>query len=280
MRVPDQVQKCVVFFGIEETGKNNLQQLAYRGTGFVVSVQSKFRPEIDYLYLVTAKHVAVKLASKPFGIRANTKEGKAMIFSAAALKWWHHPTDTSTDIAVIPWGPPLNVLDLKTIPTDMFFSEQIRQSTDIGIGDEVFITGLFSRHEGTSKNLPIVRIGNIAMTPDEPISTHDFGDMEVYLIEARSIGGLSGSPVVVREPMVIGGTSRFYLFGLIHGHWDISPNKIRDLGTEDSSDKVSVNMGIAIVTPAQKNLETLNQEGLDKIRSFNDERLKKESAPI
>lgn len=33
------------------------------------------------------------------------------------------------------------------------------------------------------------------MFPDERILTDNYGDMEAYLVEARSIGGLSGSPV-------------------------------------------------------------------------------------
>ncbi len=36
-------------------------------------------------------------------------------------------------------------------------------------------------------------MGNIAMMPDEPVRT-SIGMMESYLIEVRSIGGLSGAP--------------------------------------------------------------------------------------
>jgi hypothetical protein len=67
----------------------------------------------------------------------------------------------------------------------------------IGIGDAVFITGLFSHHPGKARNLRVIRVGNIAAMPDEPVKTQR-GEMEAYLIEARSLGGLSGSPVFVR----------------------------------------------------------------------------------
>ena len=46
-------------------------------------------------------------------------------------------------------------------------------------------------------NLPIVRLGAIAAMPGEYIKT-DWGCLRAYLIEARSIGGLSGSPVFIR----------------------------------------------------------------------------------
>lgn len=42
--------------------------------------------------------------------------------------------------------------------------------------------------------IPIVRVGNRASYPEQHVHTLDFGEMDAYLIEARSIGGLSGSP--------------------------------------------------------------------------------------
>jgi hypothetical protein len=54
---------------------------------------------------------------------------------------------------------------------------------------------LRAHHTGDLKNVPIVRVGNLASYPSEQIQTRAFGRMEAYLIEARSIGGLSGSPV-------------------------------------------------------------------------------------
>ena len=55
---------------------------------------------------------------------------------------------------------------------------------------------------GRDRNFPIVRTGHIAMMPDEKIPKVKIGDWEgnadAYLIESRSIGGWSGSPVFVR----------------------------------------------------------------------------------
>ena len=66
--------------------------------------------------------------------------------------------------------------------------------------------------------------------------------MSAYLIEARSIGGLSGSPVFVRETVIYDDatltyakgskkekgvaylTGQFHFLGLIHGHWEIDPD--------------------------------------------------------
>jgi len=93
--------------------------------------------------------------------------------------------------------------------------------------------------------------------------------MEAYLVEARSLGGLSGSPVFVNLGFVrnvsgevkfaSGGSGIFYLLGLMHGHWD------RLVPVTLASDEIqveSVNMGITIVAPAKKILEVINQPGM------------------
>jgi hypothetical protein len=97
--------------------------------------------------------------------------------------------------------------------------------------------------------LPIVRFGNIALISDEFIPTTKFGDMEAYLIEARSIKGISGSPVFVLKPTDNGW--RASLRGLMHGHWDLKPGAIID-ADDGKSGGGSMNMGIAIVVPAKK----------------------------
>jgi hypothetical protein len=98
---------------------------------------------------------------------------------------------------------------------------------DIGVWEEVFVTGLFANHTGDIKNVPIARVGNLASYPAEQIQT-SFGRMEAFLIEARSIGGLSGSLVFVHigNVRVVEGQLKtatkpvYYLGGLIHGHYD------------------------------------------------------------
>jgi hypothetical protein len=172
-------------------------------------------------------------------------------------------------------------LDVRVIPTTMFLTEENVKSGTVGPGDEVFITGLFTHYAGIDKNAPIVRSGNVAMLPmgDEKIDTN-LGPMDAYMIEARSIGGISGSPVFVRETIQIpiatdGGKEKIisspgsvFLLGLIHGHWDIPPEKKNDMHYAEAIGG-KVNLGIAIVVPAKKILEVINQEELmDARRDF------------
>ena len=260
MLIPESIRKCVVYLGIE-IQDGDVKTISYRGTGFLMGCPAEKIPKATFGYLVTAKHVAIQFKEKNFYIRINTKEGKSIDLQAPkdAVEWFFHPTDSAADIAICRLTPP-DKIDYLGIPPSMILTEQNRKTSGVGIGDQVFIAGLFVHHKGNAKNIPIIRMGNIAMTPDERIQT-SMGDMEAYLIESRSIGGLSGSPVFVLQevdPLDI----RIHLMGLIHGHWNVTPETITDYTIEDAGIKAGINVGIAIVTPASKILDVLNCEGL------------------
>jgi hypothetical protein len=136
-----------------------------------------------------------------------------------------------------------------------------------------------------------VRQCNIAILPSEQIQT-EYGYASVYLVEARSIGGISGSPVLVRptvrywakgesgSDVLIDGveTSKFKLLGLMHGHWDVRESEINNPEIEQDR-KCGVNYGVAIVTPASKVLETINQSGLMEMRKEREQQLNRKSVP-
>ena len=61
------------------------------------------------------------------------------------------------------------------------------------------------------------------------------------------------------------GVERIYLLGLVHGHWDAPPSQV-DAAIVDNR-RESVNVGIAIVVPAQKILEVLNQPVFERSRN-------------
>ena len=141
------------------------------------------------------------------------------------------------------------------LPEADFATAEAIKRHDIGVGDEIIIVGLFTRFHGQTKHVPIVRTGNIAMMSEEKIPTEE-GEIEAYLAEGRSIGGLSGSPVFVRHTVKMGGLASAdgeeqFLAGLgrahllMHGHWDLP------VGGE-AEHAEAVNMGISIVVPAKK----------------------------
>jgi len=269
MRVNEEVRQCVFFLCSPKQLINGIG-VSLVGTGFIVSIPLKNKPEKSFLYLVTAKHVAERLAGKPYLIRMNTKKGSYNYISGAGETWFYHPTDDSVDVAVFPYAPSADVYQYKTISIASFLTDEIIEQKNIGIGDEVFITGLFAHACGSQRNQPIIRMGNIAMMPDEPLPT-ETGNMEAYLIEARSIGGLSGSPAFVYETVPVG-LGNFYLLGLMHGHWDIPPGKKNDFHINDEIFG-KVNMGIAIVVPAKIILEVINHPKLVELRKAAEEKL-------
>lgn len=98
--------------------------------------------------------------------------------------------------------------------------------------------------------------------PSEPVRTKMLGAIEGYLIEARSVGGLSGSPVFLnlgivrhtsRDPAAElrfhTGQRTWYLLGVMHGHWDAERE---DVEIDAAGRLEYVNMGIAVVTPIDK----------------------------
>jgi hypothetical protein len=109
-------------------------------------------------------------------------------------------------------------------------------------------------------------VGNLAAYPAELIQT-EMGRMDAYLIEARSIGGLSGSPVfvhsgtmrVISGKLSIAQEPMFYLAGLVHGHYKGGRKEVP--GGVDKRNE-AVNIGIAIVVPIDNILGFLDKKGI------------------
>jgi hypothetical protein len=221
----------------------------------------------------------------------NEKDGTS-IFVPILNSWLFHPSDPTADVAinVFPFLGEERRVDVRCPDTKAVLTPEMIEVNDIGIGDEVFMPGLFTFAPGRSRNLPIVRHGNIAMMPTEAIQVDD-GFAEVYLVEARSIGGLSGSPVYARRtlygPLVkspdgvedqLSGDGRFYLLGLIHGHWEVRASDLNK--TKPVIDpKDGVNMGIATVVPGYKILETLSDPKLVQLLASLDAKYRSSISP-
>ena len=145
----------------------------------------------------------------------------------------------------------------------------------IGIGDEIYVTGLFRFVTGKDSNQVVTRMGSLSMIPSERVPSmkwHKDG-IEGYLVESRSIGGLSGSPVFVqrsievqptehtgRKPLAAG--AMFWL-GLVHGHWDVKENQVDGFSSDAwSKGREQINTGMAIVVPFDKIMEVIKQDEL------------------
>jgi hypothetical protein len=282
MRIPDQVIKCVGFISHDQPSPD------YLGTVFLVGVKSEVG-EWGYCHLVTARHVAEMIDPGPFVIGMNGKDGRKILLKSGDAKWWYHPTEKeSVDVAVTPFATAIfDEYDIEWVPEQIFASNESIKELGIGLGDEIFAVGLFTRFFGSSKFVPLVRSGTIAMMPEDKLPVKGYGQMEVYLAEGRSIGGLSGSPVFVRNTAnmavtnVKGQPSQIHalgpqikLLGLMHGHWEVS-SKLKK--TEQAE---AVNMGVSIIIPTKKIREVLHHPELVQLRKELDKKSTDENSPV
>ena len=269
MIIPDNLRRCVFFIGyINDNG------FQWVGTVFLIGVpvpgSKAYTP-----FMVTARHVVDGLRAKcPDGtcyLRVNTQNGGFGCPRMYLDDWRFHPTDRKIDIAMAPF-PDMGIpLDHLTLPPNVFL-ERRHMDAVVGLGADVFLVGLFFNHIGKKRNTPIVRFGNIAAMPEEPV-TSAIGEIEAYLVEARSIGGLSGSPVFAprrqqtlrgQDVSILAGVNQeFVLIGLMHGHWkyQVDPSEVI---VSDTGQKEAVNMGISIVIPSFHILEVLNDPDIQQ----------------
>ena len=245
----------------------------YFGTGFFVGVPSDDGAPFTFLYFVTAKHCVVQAQQAgTLCLRVNSRDGVGVL--GTVDRGWLFPEDPSIDVAIIPWSLDPQDFALRCLETTSQFATNERlEQHEVGVGDDLVVAGLFTQRHGRERNLPIVRSGIIAAMPMEPFEDHNTGgSFRAYIAEMRSIGGLSGSPVFAflrpgrvnraREIMM---NQRVFLLGMIRGHWDY---RRRDGGplAFANGELAQVNMGMALVTPAQDILDLLNRADVVAVR--------------
>lgn len=266
--IPAEFLTCVAFLGFRPPE----EEPKVRGTAFFLS--HRVTTDVNIPYLVTAKHNVDRVAkvSSLVSIRVNVRGHGAQWFETKVSNWVDHPTDSSVDAMVLPieWNTDW---DHGYFPIEMRVHAH-NPSEAVAIGDELFFPGLFSPHYGEDRNIPIVRIGNIAAMPSEKVAVRFDGGtikkIDAYLAEVRSMGGLSGSPVFAYMighrfgAFRLSSVTPFRLLGLIRGHFDAEA-VVPDTALAESEERPQrINMGIATVVPAQKILEVIenprNQE--------------------
>lgn len=187
----------------------------------------------------------------------NNIDGSSKWYKSDIKDWISH-SDKTVDVSAISARLDRSH-DHLTIEYSNFADKSTFINDEISPGDEIFITGLFKHHIGEDKNIPIIRVGNLAAMNEVNVTTQ-LGNIDAYLAEVRSIGGLSGSPVFLNlgTTRSIGGkivTAKkdiIYFLGLIHGHFD-------DLISNADKEVSRINTGIAMIVPSQKVVELIEQ---------------------
>ncbi len=281
MRLPDALVKSVAFVGV-----NLGNEVRYGGTAFIVAIPYTSTTERHSFCLVTARHVIAAL--EPHGdlcVRFNCVDGGARLYSVQN-QWIPHP-DPAVDLVALPTALPAEV-DIHPFDPSAFVTDTKIVHLGIGIGDEIAMVGLFHQREGYNRNIPIMRSGIIAAMPDEPLLDKQGRSYDGYLLEVRSIGGLSGSPVFLilpsDRPLVHALGKRvvpygMHLLGIVRGHWNQSG--MVSLNEKPSFlDVEQFNAGIAVITPMQQVAELLEVEDMVKHREQEEAGFLAQRAPI
>lgn len=257
MFVSPLILNCVCFVCNYTKGEYRLA-----GTAFFLGVTPEGSDsEQSWCAVVTALHViaGIEDSGGQIFLRVNTKGGGFEYIAMPAARWVRPDhSDGIVDAAAACFFPSeyQQKYEFKLLGEEQAITAQGLRDLHIGVGNDVYLSGLFVNHAGTRRNEPIIRSGSIAAIPEEEVKGR-YELTRAYLIECRSIGGLSGSPVFV-EPgltyytddghihMRTDRTRAWHLLGIIQGHWDTPPDV--------SPSNETINQGIAIVTPIDEAL--------------------------
>jgi hypothetical protein len=256
MSVAEQMRKSVAFIGCPLAGG----EFFIAGTVFFFGVETEDGQR--HLYAVTAKHVIDGLRKKgvkDVGIRVNVIDGGSQYYMTRIDDWYFDKDDHSFDVAIIE-ALLADHYDHTFISSKLIATSEALADMQLELGVQVLVIGLFTHHKGTKRNIPIARIGSLACLVEEKVVSPQYGEMDAYLVETHSIGGLSGSPVFLRPPLwaltdkgqpkLRSEGYAIYLIGIMHGHFD---EVRRDAAQTNKTDRVSmINTGIAIVTPVDR----------------------------
>jgi len=288
VRVSDHVEKTVVFLG----RRTPFDQFIPYGTAFL---GGNIMDSELFQTIITARHVIDLFGDNDIHIRINKLDG-SFHTETTKKQWWYSPV-ADADLAICPGRFHPSQFDILHVDLDHIVDSTNISELEIGLGEDIFICGMYLSRIGESRNLPIVRSGTIAAMPSERIRT-SYGYHHAFLIEARSTGGLSGSPCFFQLPPfrfvnanLRTAANRFaqYFMGMVLGHNKLTfpPEVIPFLppdersGEEKKEDEVErslpLNTGIAIVLPASYILEAVTDGDFVQMRREAIERRRRRS---
>jgi hypothetical protein len=279
-RISDTYLGCVIYLYASASDAEGGTRTG--GSGFLLGVSAQ-RPGHFYVFAITNKHL---IENGNTVIRVNTRDQKFDLWETAENNWVFHPDGDDLAICMIT-VKETDKYAVKFISSSILLDKETAQRLNIGPEDETFLVGRFISHEGRQTNLPTVRFGSIAQMPIEPIRQDHGFLQESFLVETKSIGGYSGSPVLVHIPAMTDreGVAGWYppdnlmemenvnyryfqrhgpwLLGIDWGHindWvpvcDARGNPINPRPADNM--QVKVNTGLAAVVPAWKLAEMLD----------------------
>jgi hypothetical protein len=280
VQIDDQFVHCVAFIGVDTA-----RGFRPEGTCFFLNVSEE---EQTFTYAITAGHVIHNFPRDTITVRAQRKAGlPPKKYETQRAEWvFHHDRHVDICAYAINWrnwdvDGDLNILSL-TVP-QILLTQELGDHFGFGLGSDIFMPSAFIYVAGEKQNIPVVRFGNIAAMPIEPFVGSP--RKPPFLIETRSIGGMSGSPVLFhtdparkyrRQPLQTDPATGlritpYFLIGMLLGGFDIEKSSA-DFVSMDAeavvrTADVQFNSGMSIVLPHSQITELINQKELKKARA-------------
>lgn len=274
-RIPDSILETV--FYLYPAPEDASEGVNVGGSGFLMSYPLPKLGNRQIVYGVTNAHVIDEDCRT---IRLNTADGGTHIEELAPNRWVKHPNGDDVAVCVVPVNSSHKY---RCIGQDFMLTQEKVDELNIGPGDTAFIVGRFINHEGRQRNLPSVRSGIVSQLPWEKVrqrrqNAKGYFDQESFLVEVKSIGGFSGSPVFVsldvnltrvgRPGLDIGTNDAVWLLGVDWGHiLDWSPVCDASGRPNNYGQQVQINTGMMGVVPAWKLKELLDCDELKEHRA-------------
>ncbi len=273
-RIPQEWIDGIIYLYPDEQTARSGEQIG--GTGFLLGWPIEGRSDFT-LWAVTNRHV---IDQGNWTIRLNAKSGGLAYQDTTDREWIFSPY---SDLAVRPISLSQDLHKFSFITKDWLLEKEEYTALDMGPGDGCVTIGRFVGHAGKLSNNPVARFGQISQGPIEPV-TVDGREQECLLVESRSIGGFSGSPVFVHldpnfyRPKVSGAVRGQNLYQGVFptGPWLLGVNyamvplweKVRDLaGLElPIGHRVAMNTGLMAVAPAWHLIDLLEAGQAGQVR--------------
>jgi hypothetical protein len=295
-RINDLMRECVIYLYASKEDANTGSD--YGGCGFLTYVKAAGNLDA-HLYAVAPKHV---IDGGFTVIRATTlARRKPVVLPPDQHHWKAHPD--GDDLEICPIGR-WRKSGLVAIPDDRFLTKALKETYQVGYGDDIYMAGRFMGFDGKQKNSPCLRFGNISMM-HQPIERQDAPPQESFIVEMRSKSGFSGSPVFVYfrdgvQPAasqvgpqndagaVTAGPERdeeilTFLLGMDWGDIPLAEDIVRldaDLNEHPVKDlRARINSGMTAVVPAWRIFDFLHGDEFADQRHVADQQKMKTSRP-
>lgn len=281
----------LVGYVVEETIDAESNEAVREPIGTLFFVEHSVGPGAGVVrYAITCRHVLEEFKRHEFPkslfVRINNADGFA------------EDTPITVDDWVLGEDVDIAVARVTLPPQNPHWAYPVERGQTFGLfsGMNVFFIGMFSLVPGFVSVQAVVRTGTIARTISEVPLCFKENPQEstacvVHLVEMRSFGGESGSPVFfyderlpVETPVAFnpgygpGNQTRPALLGVLHGQFEIDKSVTR--GQEEVG-LAQLNSGIGIVVPLGAIIATLNTPSLvdDRNRIFEERKAQPASIP-